>query len=148
LSPAELAQRIAALDWSGLPLQHQLAVSAAVETLKGIPMTTTEAAIGVAIRQNGEVIDAREMFNVVPLPVRPRTCWTTLHQLDGRPWATSSHFGPGGAWEWIVETVAHEHGVSEDQVGCAESDETQPYDCDDLVTVDGLPVYRVQHLVK
>lgn len=126
MSPAELAQRLAALDWSGLPLQHQIAVSAALETLKGMTMPS----------------------NVVTLPVRPRTCWTTLHHLDGRPWATSSHFGPGGAWEWVVESVAHEHGVSEDQVGSAESDESQPYDCDDLVTVDGLPVYRISHLVK
>lgn len=84
--------------------------------------------------------------NVIPLPVRQRTCWTTLHQLDGRPWATSSHFGPSGAWAWIVESVAHEHGCGEDQIGCLESGEE--YDCDDLVTVDGLPVYRIQHLCK
>lgn len=125
MSPADIAQRIAALDWSATSLQHQLAVTAAVETLKGF-----------------------EPSNVVALPVRPRTYWTTICQLDGREWATSSHFGPSGAWSWIVETVAHEHGVSEDQVGCAESGEDQPYDCDDLVTIDGLPVYRIRHLCK
>lgn len=125
MNPADLAQRIAALDWSATSLQHQLAVTAAVETLKGFePMQS----------------------NVIALPVQKRTCWTTLHQLDGREWATSSHFGPGGAWAWIVESVAHEHSVSEDQVGCAESGEDQPYDCDDLVTIDGLPVYRIRHL--
>ena len=113
-------------------------------------MTATEAAIGTAFRKvNADgSCETVEASNVIALPVRPRTCWTTLHQLDGRPWATSSHFGPGGAWEWIVETVAHEHGVNEDQVGCAESGEDQPYDCDDLVTIDGLPVYRIGHLVK
>lgn len=146
MSPADLAQRIAALDWSTTSLQHQLAVSAALEALKGFePMTTLEAVQGVAIRQNGETIDAA---NVYVLPVRQRTCWTTLHHLDGREWATSSHFGPGGAWSWILESVAHEHSVSEDQIGCAESGEDQPYDCDDLVTIDGLPVYRIRHISK
>ena len=125
MSPADLAQRIAALDWTATSLQHQLAVSAAVLTLKEIPMS-----------------------NVVALPVRPRTCWTTLCHLDGREWATSSHFGPRRAWEWIVESVASEWGVSEDQVTCGESGEDQPYDCDDLVLVDGLPVYRIQHISK
>jgi hypothetical protein len=139
--PADLAQRIAALDWSACSLQHQLAVTAAVETLKGFePVTIPE-------RPSGRMT-ACVPSNVVPLPVYPRTCWTTLHQLDGRPWATSSHFGPGGAWNWIVETVAHEHGISEDAIHCAESGEDQPYDCDDLVTIDGLPVYRIRHLAK
>lgn len=35
LSNDELADRIAALDWSGMSLQHQLAMAAAVETLRG-----------------------------------------------------------------------------------------------------------------
>lgn len=35
LSNEELADRIAALDWSGTSLQHQLAMAAAVETLRG-----------------------------------------------------------------------------------------------------------------
>lgn len=39
----ELADRIAALDWSGTSLQHQLAMAAAVETLRGgrkeVPLT-------------------------------------------------------------------------------------------------------------
>lgn len=122
MSPADLAQRIAALDWSATSLQHQLAISAAVETLSGKALPT----------------------NIVTLPVKPRTCWTTLYHLDGRKWASSSHFGPNGAWSWIVETVAAEHGCAEDAVHCAESND---YNGDDLVTVDGLPLYRIQHLI-
>lgn len=138
MSPADLAQRIAALDWSATSLQHQLAITAAVETLKGIEMLNPDPLVTFA----------PEPSNVISLPVKPRTCWTTLCRLDGRPWATSSHFGPEGAWSWILETVAHEHGCGEDDVHCAESGEDQPYDCDDLVTIDGLPVYRIRHLVK
>jgi hypothetical protein len=33
MQPSELAQRLAALDWSNTSLQHQLAVACAVETL-------------------------------------------------------------------------------------------------------------------
>lgn len=130
MKPNEVAEHLAALDWSATSSTHQLAVSAAVETLHTM------------------VAFAPEPSNVVALPVRPRTCWTTLCHLDGRRWATSSHFGPGGAWAWIVEAVMEEHGVGEDDVHCVESGEDQPYDCDDLVTVDGLPVYRITHLVK
>ena len=119
MSPAELARRIAALDWSATSLQHQLAVSAACATLKGFePMQT----------------------NVVQLPVRPRTCWTTLCHLDGREWARSSHFGPGGAWNWILDAVQEEHGVNEDQIGCIETDDG------DVVTIDGEPIYRIEHI--
>lgn len=120
MTPADIAQRLTALDWSNTSLQHQLAVGAAIETL-------------------------RAPSNVVTLPVKPRTCWTSLHHLDGRRWTSSSGFGPGQAWQWIVETVAAEHGVSEDQITGAESDETQPFDCDDLVCIDGVPVYRIRH---
>lgn len=163
MSPAELAHRIAALDWSATSLQHQLAMSCAVEALRGAdaptatagppsvppgtpdPLTAAELAIGAAYRLDGKAV---EVSNVVALPVRPRTCWTTLHQLDGRAWATSSHFGAGGAWAWIVETVATEWSVEEDAVHCTESDSEGIYDGDDLVTIDGLPVYRIRHLVR
>jgi DNA-binding XRE family transcriptional regulator len=37
----------------------------------------------------------------------------------------------------MQETVAHEWGVSEESVAALESDEG------DLITVDGMPVYRV-----
>lgn len=82
--------------------------------------------------------------NVVALPVKPRTSWTVLKHLDGRRWASGSGFSAGGAWSWILETVAHEHGVSEDQIGNVEGTEDQ-FDGDDLVTVDGLSVYRIEH---
>ena len=35
MTPSELADRIAALDWSDNSLQHQLAMSAAVAALRG-----------------------------------------------------------------------------------------------------------------
>lgn len=118
MTPQDIANRLKALDWSGVPVEHQLAASAAAQALAP--------------------------SNVIPLPVKPRTCWTVIAQLDGRRWATGSHFGPEGAWGWIVDTVAHEHGCSEDQIGNLEGDEDQ-YDGDDLVTIDGLPAYRIQH---
>lgn len=122
MTPTEIAEHLSRLDWSATSSTHQLAVSAAAESL-------------------------REPTNIVRLPVRPRTCWTTLCHLDGRRWASSSGFGPEGAWSWIVDTVAHEHGVTDDQIGGLE-DLDGIYDHDDLVTVDGLPVYRVQHFAK
>jgi hypothetical protein len=36
MTPAELARRIAAMDWSACSLQHQLAVTCAVSTLEGL----------------------------------------------------------------------------------------------------------------
>jgi hypothetical protein len=120
MNPAELAKRVAALDWSATSLQHQLAVCAAVETLKGLEVMQT---------------------NVVTLPARSRTRWTQICQLDGREWASTID----GAWGWIVETIAAEHCVHEDRIGSLESGEDAPYDCDDLVTIDGLPAYRIQH---
>lgn len=141
MSPADLAQRIAALDWSGTSLQHQLAVSAAILTLShpsGNFVTALEVTFGAP----------PEPCNILVLPVRQRTCWTTICHMDGRTWSTSSHFGPGGAWNWIVESVAHEHNVSESAVGCIESDAEGPYDGDDLVTIDGMPVYRIQHVSR
>lgn len=64
-----------------------------------------------------------------------------LYHLDGRPWASAGFlppFQPGAKWDWIRETVAHECGVNEDQVGCIESDDG------DLITVDGMPAYCVR----
>lgn len=63
-----------------------------------------------------------------------------IHHLDGRPWASAGFlppFQPGAKWDWIANTVARECECDEDQVGCVESDDG------DLITVDGLPVYRV-----
>jgi hypothetical protein len=71
-----------------------------------------------------------------PLP-KPRT--VTLLHLDGRQFA-SAGFLPGLAsapWSWICEVVAAELECNEEDVGCAESEDG------DLITVDGIPVYRV-----
>lgn len=121
MTPSELLRRLRALDWSGVPLPHQLAVSATYETLKATqPMSANS--------------------NVTTLPVRTR--WVSLCNIEtGARVATSSHFGPSGAWEWIAESVAAELAVDEDAVGCMEDPEGEG----DFVTVDGLPVYRIEH---
>ena len=63
----------------------------------------------------------------------------TLLHLDGRPWATGWFEGPSDSWAWVAETVAHEHGCDEEDVGCEESDEGGG----DVVTVHGVAAYRV-----
>jgi hypothetical protein len=149
MKPAEAAKMLADLNWSGMPTPHQIAVSAALETLKGLTEPDPrKLAMSSAYGNSNERFKPAEFQNVVALPVPPRTRWTRLYHLDGRIWSSASHFGPEGAWGWVLETVAHEHGVSEDQISSAESDETQPYDCDDLVLIDGLPVYRLRHVAK
>jgi hypothetical protein len=63
---------------------------------------------------------------------------TQLCRLDGKVIAEASvSFISGDRWAWIVETVARETECREDQVGCVETDEG------DVVTVDGIPVYRL-----
>jgi hypothetical protein len=72
----------------------------------------------------------------------------TVHlvHLDGRPFASAGFpcnvRDAGAPWAWIQETVAHEQGVREDDVGCIEPDNDAEQQ-GDLVTVDGFPVYRV-----
>lgn len=63
-----------------------------------------------------------------------------LLHLDGRLFATAGFLpgNPGDAWAWIVETVAHELSVSEDDVHAGESEEG------DTVTVEGIPMYMVE----
>ena len=46
MTPAELADRIESLDWSGTSLQHQLAMSAAVVTLRGGAVPALENPVG------------------------------------------------------------------------------------------------------
>lgn len=148
MTPTDIAQRLAALDWSATSAQHQLAVSAAVETLREVPVAAVDALKAHKLAMRGAPsLCAPVDSNIVALPVKPRARWTTLFHLDGRQWATSTDFGPTGAWAWVVETVAAEHDVSEDQVSSLEGDESQ-YDGDDLVTVDGVPVYRLRHVAK
>lgn len=66
---------------------------------------------------------------------------TRLLHLDGREWASAGFMGPGDAWGWIVESVAAECECAEDDVHCVED----PEGGGDLVTVDGLPCYRIAH---
>lgn len=81
------------------------------------------------------------MTNVVTLPVRKRTAWTTIRYLcDGRRLATSSGFGAYGSWNWILDTLAHEHNIDEDLIGCVEDDGG-----DDIVTIAGEPTYRIEY---
>lgn len=70
-----------------------------------------------------------------------RTVTVRLRHLDGRPWASAGFlppYQPGAQWDWIRETVAHECECDPNQVECIESDDG------DLITVDGMPVYRVE----
>jgi hypothetical protein len=142
MKPAEAVAKLAALNWSGVPAEHQLAVSAALETLKGLalPPAVHFQVVGRAKRE----LQAIERHNVIALPV---TRWTRLYNLDGSLWLSSCHFGPEGAWGWVLESVAHEHGVDEDQISSLEGDDSQ-YDGDDLVTIDGVPAYRLRHTSK
>lgn len=71
-----------------------------------------------------------------------------LLRLDGTEFASAGfpvtgRPDPGAPWAWIQETVAHELGVAEDSVGCLEPDNDEDAG-GDYVTVDGLPVYRVE----
>jgi hypothetical protein len=122
MTPADIAEQLRALDWSATSAQHQLAVSAAAETLA-------------------------PPSNVIPLPVKQKTRWTVIKLLDGELVHSSHDFGVTGAWNWIVDTVTAEHGCDEDAVGSLEGTEGA-YDGDDLVTIDGLPVYRIEHYSK
>jgi hypothetical protein len=121
VKPSELAQRIAAMDWSGCDLQHQLAVVAACETLNGLDAP------------------ASLPNNVVML--RPTHRTVRLVTLDGRELASADFCGPESAWSWIADTAAREVGCAPDDVHCLED----PGNGGDLVTVDGLPVYRIVH---
>jgi hypothetical protein len=157
LSPQQLAQRIAALDWSGVSLQHLLAVTAAVETLRALPATIgglnphLENVMPIAtadpIGFPPEFLEAQ----IIPFPSpaakrAPVVRWTRLLHLDGREWCSTGFFdgGPGAAWAWIVETVAAELSCSEESVGCMECSEDDEVR-GDFVTVDGLPCYRISH---
>jgi hypothetical protein len=82
--------------------------------------------------------------------LRPTHRTVRLVRLDGTEFAragfpVSGPPDPGAPWAWIVETVAAELGVPESQVGCLEPDNDEDGG-GDYVTVDGLPVYRVDIL--
>lgn len=87
-------------------------------------------------------------MNVLPFPAAPRMHRTVqLVSLTGHVFASAgfptADRDPGAPWDWIVETVAHELSVREDQIGALESDNDDDAG-GDYVTVDGLPVYRVE----
>lgn len=141
MTHAEIAAALNRLDWSATSAQHQLAVSAAVETLKPLYAKAVER---IGAKDAAELMAA---FPVIPFPVKPRTCWTVLCHLDGGRWCCGSHFDPQTAWQWIVEQVAKQHDCVEGAIDCVASDDPL-YEGDDLVTIDGLPVYRIQHTAQ
>lgn len=120
MSPSDLAQRIARMDWSGVSLQHLLAVTAACETLKACHTLEKETPMPES--------------NVVPLRncgyVPARRVYLTL--LDGTPFADAL-CSREERWDWIVATVTEELRCYPEQVGCD----------DDTVTVDGMPCYLI-----
>ena len=128
MTPAQLAQRIAALDWSALPLQHQLAVTAAVLTLENHAMP------------DSNVLPFRALFPPPLTAAQLRGCEyvparrVMLTRLDGTPFADALVGRAGGAaWDWVVETVANE-------LGCCPED---IHADDDTVTVDGIPCFII-----
>lgn len=150
MQPSELAARLTSLDWSDTSLQHQLAISCVVETLRAerrvrvlmtsaTPMDTNDSRRFFPIPADTAPHALPIGHNVVAL-VRPGAAkharTVTLLHLDGSTFRAAD-FAPGLAsapWNWIAKTVAAELGCEVEAVGCAEND---------LVTVDGLPVYRV-----
>lgn len=75
-------------------------------------------------------------------PIRlPVAHWVRIVHLDGREWCRTSFLCTADIWGWVQESVAHEQGVREDEVGCLDDLEGGG----DLVTVAGEAVYRVVH---
>lgn len=146
MTPSRLADRIAALDWSGVSLQHQLAVVAACETLKRATVAEVErAAADIAPMLHHHVVPrlTPSVENVLPSPplrapspeLLRNSTYTpgkriTLLQLDGTPVA-SALLARADRWDWIVETTCSLLSCDPEQVGMV----------DDTVTVDGLPVF-------
>jgi hypothetical protein len=150
LTNAALADRIAALDWSATSLQHQLAVTAAVETLRkqGAPSAerffsrpSTEGAQPQL--KSGTTADDL-LCAVLPFSaLRDRSPEllrgaayvpdkrVTLRRLDGSTAATAL-LARADRWDWIVETTCELLSCSPDAVDMD----------DDTVTVDGLPVFN------
>lgn len=129
MTPADLAQRIAALDWSMLPIKQLLAVTAACETL-----TTMEAPpVSNVIAFPTYSADAERVLlrGCSYVPDR-RVCLTLL---DGTPFADAlCGRQSGAAWGWIVATVVEELRCYPEQVALLD---------DDTVTVDGMPCYLI-----
>jgi hypothetical protein len=135
MNPAQLAQRIAALDWNlpGLTLQHLLAVTAAVETLKDMPVENETNVIPM-LPTVLPVLRPEALRGCEYVPARR----VTLTRLDGTPFADAL-CSRADRWEWVQEVVTEELRCYPEQVGCMESADGEG----DLVTVDGLPVFRI-----
>lgn len=70
MTPTALADRIEALDWSATSLQHQLAMSAAVATLRGEepaplenPVREMQLLLGDLLRGSGQQVGRKDLQN-------------------------------------------------------------------------------------
>lgn len=118
MTPTELADRLAAMDWSGTSLQHQLAVTCAVATLRKLepPKPTAQ---------------------ILTLPTSHTI---RLLSLEGTEFARRSFRDIRKAWAWVSETVATGWHVPASAVNCAAG-----WGGADVVTLDGLPICQVVH---
>lgn len=131
MTPSHLADRIAALDWSGVSLQHRLAVTAACETLRNSSAAEVERA-ATEVPAQANVIAFRlpsvELLRGAEYTPGKRI---TLLQLDGTPVA-SALLARSERWDWIVETTCSLLSCSPDSVHMV----------DDTVTVRGEAVFN------
>lgn len=86
------------------------------------------------------------MTNVIAFPFPPTHRWVQIANLaNGAEYARAGfptvNRDPGAPHDWIVETVAHSFDIPTEKVGFAEGP-----DGEDIVTVDGLPVYQINIL--
>lgn len=131
MTPAALADRIAALDWSGVSLQHRLAVTAACETLRKQEASATPSTYGASASLTNVVAlrgPSPELLRGAEYVPGKRVTLTNL--VDGTPVA-SALLARAERWAWIVETTCSLLSCSPEDVAMA----------DDIVTVDGLPVF-------
>lgn len=149
MTPAALADRIAALDWSGVSLQHRLAVVAAVETLRKVERVPTVANAVIPCPNpagcNAQDCQWRpgQSASVLPFPVPApgasyaKETMTRLRRLDGTL-VSAQYTTRRERWEWVVEMVVEQCGCDPSLVGLVER---QGDDAGDTVTVDGLPAF-------
>lgn len=62
---------------------------------------------------------------------------TTIAYLDGRKAFWTCGLLGADRWAWVVEKVAYEHDAPARLIGLLESDDG------DMITIDGIPVYRL-----
>jgi ribosomal protein S27AE len=165
MTPSRLADRIAALDWSGTSLQHQLAVTAAVETLRKqerdareVPACGRCSGTGwlepIDDKPDGSYITSRPcprcdggmtLANATVLPF-PALRGPSPELLRGaeynerRVTLTSLADGSTAATAILARSERWDWIVETvvEQCGCSPEDVAM---VDDTVTVDGLPVF-------